>query len=94
MSWVESHIMQIAYFLDFFSQVLPAVLAVALIFTFFLIQSFSRKLDRMSFYLDRIDNHLREVTYFIRDYEKSKQEGNGAQEADEPKEGEPGAKEG
>ena len=67
MNWVESHIVQLAYFFDLFGQILPLVLTVAVIFTFFLVQSFSRKLSRMSFYLDRIDNHLREITYFIKD---------------------------
>lgn len=69
MNWIESHIVQLVYFLDLISQILPVVLTVAVIFTFFLVQSFSKKLSRMSFYLDRIDNHLREITYFIKDYE-------------------------
>jgi hypothetical protein len=72
MNWIESHIIQIAYFFEVISQLLPVVLTVAVIFTFFLLQSFSRKLSRMSFYLDRIDNHLREINYLIKDYQKSK----------------------
>lgn len=68
MNWIESHIVQLVYFLDLISEILPVVLTVALIFTFFIVQSFSKKLSRMSFYLDRIDNHLREITYFIKDY--------------------------
>lgn len=72
MNWIEGHIIQIAYFFEIISQFLPVVLTVAVIFTFFLLQSFSRKLSRMSFYLDRIDNHLREINYLIKDYQKSK----------------------
>ena len=68
MNWIDSHIVQLVYFLDLIGQILPVVLTVAVIFTFFLVQSFSKKLSRMSFYLDRIDNHLREITYFIKDY--------------------------
>ena len=70
MNWIESHIVQLVYFLDLIGQILPVVLTVAVIFTFFLVQSFSKKLSHMSFYLDRIDNHLREITYFIKDYER------------------------
>jgi len=66
MNWIESHIVQLAYFFDLIGQILPIVLTVAVVFTFFLVQSFSKKLSRMSFYLDRIDNHLREITYFIK----------------------------
>jgi len=72
MSWVESHIVQILYTLDFLGQILPIVLTVALIFTFFLVQSFSKKLTRISFYLDRIDNHLREITFFIKEFQKER----------------------
>ncbi|HUU26943.1 MAG TPA: hypothetical protein VM123_03955 [archaeon] len=72
MSWFESHIVQLAYIFDFIGQIMPIVLTVAVIFTFFLVQSFSKKLSRISFYLDRIDNHLREITYFIKDYQKEK----------------------
>lgn len=64
--------MQIQYWLDFIGNLLPIVLTLAIIFTFFLIQSFARQLARMSFFLDRIDNHLREITYFLKEYEKSK----------------------
>ena len=64
--------MQIQYWLDFIGNLLPIVLTLAIIFTFFLIQSFTRQLARMSFFLDRIDNHLREITYFLKEYEKSK----------------------
>lgn len=64
--------MQIQYWLDTISNFLPIVLILAIIFTFFLIQSFARQLARMSFYLDRIDNHLREITYFLKEYEKAK----------------------
>ena len=69
MNWIDNHIVQLVYFLDLVNQLLPVVLTVALIFIFFLVQGFSRKLSRMSFYLDRIDNHLREITYFIKNYE-------------------------
>ena len=64
--------MQIQYWLDFIGNLLPIVLTLAIILTFFLIQSFARQLARMSFFLDRIDNHLREITYFLKEYEKSK----------------------
>ena len=66
--------MQIAYYLEFLGQILPVVLSVAVIFTFFIVQSFGRKLERMAFYLDRIDNHLSEMTYLIKDYQKARQE--------------------
>jgi len=69
MDWIESHILQLVYWLDYLSQFLPVILTVVVIFTFFLLQSFSRKLTRMAFYLDRIDNHLREITFFIKDYQ-------------------------
>ena len=72
MKWADSHIMQIQYWLDFIGNLLPIALTLAIIFTFFLIQSFARQLARMSFFLDRIDNHLREITYFLKEYEKSK----------------------
>ena len=72
MNWIDNHIVQLVYFLDLIGQLLPVVLTVALIFTFFLVQGFSKKLSRMSFYLDRIDNHLREITYFIKNYESGK----------------------
>lgn len=82
--------MQIAYYLEFFGRVTPLVLTVAVIFTFFIVQGFGRKLDRMSFYLDRIDDHLREITYFIKTYEKEKRE-NGSRvddrESENPEEG-------
>ena len=71
MNWIDNHIVQLVYFLDLFGQILPVVLTVALIFTFFLVQGFSKKLSRISFFLDRIDNHLREITYFIKNYERS-----------------------
>ncbi|MBN2290451.1 MAG: hypothetical protein JXQ83_14045 [Candidatus Glassbacteria bacterium] len=71
MDWMDSHIMQVQYWLDFAANLLPVVLTLAVIFTFFLVHSFARQLARMSFYLDRIDNHLREITYFLREYKKS-----------------------
>ena len=69
--------MEIAYYLEFFGRILPAVLTIAVIFTFFIVQSFGRKLERMAFFLDRIDNHLREITYFIKAYEREKGSGSG-----------------
>ena len=72
MKWADSHIMQIQYWLDTISGFLPIVLTLAIIFTFFLVQSFAKQLARMSFFLDRIDNHLREITYFLKEYEKEK----------------------
>ena len=60
--------MELLYLLDYFGQIMPVILAVAIIVTFFLIQSFAKKLTRMAFYLDRIDNHLREITYFIKEH--------------------------
>ena len=68
MSWIEAHLVQTMYWLDVVSQLLPLVLTVAVVFTFFLVQAYGRKLERMAFYLDRIDNHLREITYFIKEY--------------------------
>jgi len=88
MNWIDSHIVQLVYFLDLIGQLLPVVLTVALIFTFFLVQSFYKKLSRMSFYLDRIDNHLREITYFIKNYEsrnpreESTRKGKGSEDSD------------
>jgi len=70
MNWVDSHIMQLSYYINFLSEALPVVLTVAVIFTFFIVQSFSRKLDRMSFFLDRIDNHLSEIAYLLKRQEK------------------------
>ena len=68
MNWIEANMVQLLYWLDIVSQLLPLVLTVAVIFTFFIVQGFARKLSRMEFYLDRIDNHLREITYFIKEY--------------------------
>lgn len=68
MSWLDAHLVQIMYWLDVVMQLLPLLLTVAVVFTFFLVQSYGRKLERMTFYLDRIDNHLREITYFIKEY--------------------------
>ena len=62
--------MQIQYWLDFLANLLPIVLTLAIVFTFFLIQSFAKQLARMSYFLDRIDNHLREITYLLKEYEK------------------------
>ncbi len=76
MGWIETNMIQLLYWLDVVGQLLPLVLTVAVIFTFFLVQGFARKLSRMEFYLDRIDNHLREVTYFIKEYQ-AEQSGNG-----------------
>ncbi|MCE5270641.1 hypothetical protein LLH00_05095 [bacterium] len=75
MHWVDSHIMQLSYYIDFLSESLPVVLTVAVIFTFFIVQSFSRKLDRMSFFLDRIDNHLSEIAYLLKRQEKNEDPG-------------------
>lgn len=71
---MDSHIAQISWWLDFLSQALPVVLTVAVIFTFFIVQSFGRKLERMGFYLDRIDNHLSEITYLLKKRDKTKSE--------------------
>lgn len=71
MNWMENHIAQAAWWLDFLGQALPLVLAVAVIFTFFIVQSFGRKLERMGFYLDRIDNHLSEIAYLLKKREKA-----------------------
>ena len=71
MSWLDAHLVQVMYWLDVVTQLLPLLLTVAVVFTFFLIQSYGRKLERMAFYLDRIDNHLREITYFVKEYKKS-----------------------
>jgi len=68
MNWIENHMLELVYLLDYFGQILPVILAVAIVFTFFLVQSFAKKLTRMAFYLDRIDNHLREITYFIKEH--------------------------
>jgi len=75
MNWIDNHIVQLAYFLDLIGQILPVILTVAVIFTFFLVQSFSKKLSRMSFYLDRIDNHLREITYLVKYYDSRNSHG-------------------
>ncbi|MBW7997874.1 MAG: hypothetical protein FVQ81_15155 [Candidatus Glassbacteria bacterium] len=83
MSWIDSHLIQLMYWLDVISQLLPLVLTVAVIFTYFLVQGFARKLSKMEFYLDRIDNHLREVTYFIKEYQSGKGSGD---ESGEPRE--------
>ncbi len=85
MEWADNHIMEIQYWLDFLANLLPIVLTLAIIFTFFLIQSFARQLSRMSFFLDRIDNHLREITYFLKEYEKSKS--STGEEKDKPEDG-------
>ncbi|MFC1614203.1 hypothetical protein ACFL5K_02785 [Gemmatimonadota bacterium] len=77
--------MQIQYWLDFMANLLPVVLVLAIIFTFFLVRSFARQITRMAFYLDRIDNHLRETTYFLKEYEKSKT--SSEKETDEPENG-------
>ncbi|HLA38486.1 MAG TPA: hypothetical protein VJ417_00740 [Candidatus Glassbacteria bacterium] len=83
MDWIESHILQLVYWLDYLSQFLPIILTVAVVFTFFLIQSFSRKLSRMAFYLDRIDNHLREITFVLKNYRSGEKEGEGKSTADD-----------
>lgn len=72
MSWVEANMVQFLYWMNIARQLLPLVLTVAIIFTFFLVRSFARKLSRMEFYLDRIDNHLSEVTYLIKEYRTEK----------------------
>ena len=72
MNWADNHTMQIQYWLDVMANLLPVVLVIAIIFTFFLVRSFAKQITRMAFYLDRIDNHIREITYFIKEYEKSK----------------------
>ncbi|MEA2063185.1 MAG: hypothetical protein U9P14_05775 [Gemmatimonadota bacterium] len=72
MEWVDSHIMQLGYWFNFIAEMLPVVLVLAIIFTFFLIQSFARQLSRITYFLDRIDNHLREITYFIKENEVKK----------------------
>lgn len=72
MNWTDGHIMQIQYWLDLMANLLPVVLVLAIIFTFFLVRSFAKQITRMAFYLDRIDNHMREITYFLKEYEKSK----------------------
>jgi hypothetical protein len=69
MDWIESHILQLVYWLDYVSQFLPLILTVALVFTFFLVQSFGRKLTRMAFYLDHIDNHLRDITLLLKEHQ-------------------------
>ncbi len=74
MSWIEANMVQLLYWLDVAGQLLPFVLTVAVIFTFFLVQGYARKISRMEFYLDRIDNHLREITYFIKEYRAEKSE--------------------
>jgi hypothetical protein len=71
MNWMDNHIAQVSWWLEFLGQALPVVLTVAVIFTFFIVQSFSRKLERMGFYLDRIDNHLSEITYLLKKREKT-----------------------
>ncbi len=63
---------QLLHWMDIVGRLLPLVLTVAVIFTFFLVQGFARKLSRMEFYLDRIDNHLREITYFIKEHRAEK----------------------
>lgn len=68
MSWIENNLVQLMYTLDVFSRLLPFVLCVVLIFILFLVRSYARRLSRMEFYLDRIDNHLREITYVIKEY--------------------------
>jgi hypothetical protein len=67
-SWIEANLVQLLYWLDIVGQLLPFVLTVAVVFTFFMVQGYARKISRMEFYLDRIDNHLREITYFIKEY--------------------------
>ena len=71
MSWIDAHLVQVMYWLDMVGQLLPLVLTVAVVFTFFIVQAYGRKLERMAFYLDRIDNHLREITYFVKEYHSS-----------------------
>lgn len=67
MKWVNDNMVGLSYWFDFISNILPIILAVAIIFTFFLVQSFARQLKIMSFYLDRIDNHLREINYLMKE---------------------------
>lgn len=69
MNWFESHLVQLMYWLDGVSRIMPLVLTAAVIFIFFLVRSFGRRAARMEFYLDRIDNHLREITYFIKEHQ-------------------------
>ena len=71
MNWVNENIIGLSYWLDFIGNILPIILAVAIIFTFFLVQSFGRQLKIMSFYLDRIDNHLREISYLMKEKNNS-----------------------
>ena len=78
MSWIDAHMVQLMYWMDVVTQLLPLVLTVAVVFTYFLVQAYGRKLERMAFYLDRIDNHLREITYFIKEYHSSVEEDDAA----------------
>lgn len=87
MSWIESHLVQAMYWLDAVSQLLPLLLTVAVVFTFFLVQAYGRKLERMAFYLDRIDNHLREITYLLKEYHPSDGEKDSREEPEEGKRG-------
>jgi hypothetical protein len=78
LNWYDAHLVQVMYWLDVVGQLLPLILTVAVVFTFFIVQAYGRKLERMSYYLDRIDNHLREITYFIKEYNrKEMQDKNG-----------------
>ena len=95
MNWYDAHLVQIMYWLDVISQLFPLVLTVAVVFTFFIVQAYGRKLERMAFYLDRIDNHLREITYFVKEYNKSETRDKQDELPEEEKNGEsrPGGKE-
>ncbi len=70
MNWFEKHLLQLTYLADLLGRFLPFVLTAAIILTFFLVQSYGRRLSRMEYFLDRIDNHLAEITYFIKDYQR------------------------